>query len=228
MLNYNAYSASNNNTSGSSNSTVNRHMQPFQNNPGDSGSSVNKSFNGLVQPLGSNPSLTVVKSNNPKPSPTPSSASDLASSDPPKQNLTNSANALKESLLISTMYKPDTYNDKMKSPEPVNPEKCQIIDKRMAITKAFDTLSRAANKTVAAGLVPEETDLNTQLKLEKKHHADLECGRLLKEEKDAEFSIQPSHSVPFTENFVLQMASRLLLHSFDWIKNSNSAFTSLE
>ncbi len=225
MYDNNFYVANNNNKNNNSiNNSNYRHIQPYQNNPGDN-NSVSRQLNGTMQITATNPSLTVVKSCFPKMSPTQSLASNLVNTDSSRQNVNNSSNAFKESLL---KRESETFNDKIISPESSFYEKNETLDKRMAITKAFDSLSRAANKTKPVGLITEDTDLNTKLKMEKKHQDDLTGCRLLNFTNDSDFTIQPSHSVPFTDNYVLQMASRLLLNTFDWIKNSNSAFKNLE
>lgn len=72
-----------------------------------------------------------------------------------------------------------------------------------------------------------ETDLNTQLTAEKTYWEKLN-GASMVDRDQIEFSIPPSPSLPFTENFVLQSASRLLLNSFEWIKASNNAFKLLD
>lgn len=106
--------------------------------------------------------------------------------------------------------------------------KTEIIDKKSAITKAFNSLASAAScKSKYGHLLVNETDLNTQLTAEKTHWAKLN-GVSMVDGDQIDFSIQPSPSVPFTENFVLQSASRLLLNSLEWIKSSNNAFKLLD
>ena len=145
-----------------------------------------------------------------------------------KGSLSNSA-SLRESLYISTAKVDD--GEKLCSSsdllQPISP-KNSASDKRSAITKAFDSLSRAAScKSNMSGLLQEEKSINTQLTLEKKYWEQLN-GQPMVNEEEAKFSIPPLPAIPFTDNFVLQSASRLLLNSFDWIKSSNKIFKLLE
>lgn len=106
--------------------------------------------------------------------------------------------------------------------------KTEIIDKKSAITKAFNSLASAASgKSRYGHLLVNETDLNTQLTAEKTHWAKLN-GVSMVDGDQIDFSIPPAPSLPFTENFVLQSASRLLLNSLEWIKASNNAFKLLD
>lgn len=69
-------------------------------------------------------------------------------------------------------------------------------------------------------------DLQTELANEKKIWEQLN-GQNMVNELQVEFSIS-APILPFSENFILQSASRLLLQSFEWVKNSNNAFKLLE
>jgi hypothetical protein len=60
-----------------------------------------------------------------------------------------------------------------------------------------------------------------------KRNWELLNGKVMVDEKQVHFNISPS-MLPFSDNFILQSTSRLLLCSFDWIKNSNNAFKLLE
>ena len=71
-------------------------------------------------------------------------------------------------------------------------------------------------------LLRADVDLNTQLNTEKKYRDQLK-GQCLVNEAQAQFTV-PVLSLPFSENIILQTASRLLFITFDWIKNSNHAF----
>ena len=71
-------------------------------------------------------------------------------------------------------------------------------------------------------LLRADIDLNTQLNTEKKYR-DLLKGQSLVNEAQAHF-IVPILALPFSENIILQTASRVLFLTFDWIKESNHAF----
>ena len=75
-------------------------------------------------------------------------------------------------------------------------------------------------------MVITNIDLNTQLNTERKFRQQLD-GNVMVDEDQAQFSV-PALSLPFNENIILQLASRLLLNSFDWIKSRNNAFKLLE
>ncbi len=127
--------------------------------------------------------------------------------------------------------------------------KSTIID-REAISKAFDSLTKAASiKTnqYSATLVKmlfkidHETDLSALLSNQKKHwqqfhHNDdrnnqQQMMMIMIEDDQAMFNIQAPDTAGLpliTDNLILQSTSRLLLYSFDWIKNSNNAFKLLE
>ncbi|CAF0876403.1 unnamed protein product [Brachionus calyciflorus] len=105
-------------------------------------------------------------------------------------------------------------------------ESSQPVNKKDAILKAFDSLARAAsNKNNLSSLLRGD-DLQTELNNEKKYWEQLK-GQNMVSESQAEFSIS-APILPFSENFILQSASRLLLQSFEWIKNSNNAFKLLD
>ena len=71
-------------------------------------------------------------------------------------------------------------------------------------------------------LLRADVDLNTQLSTEKKYREQLN-GQCLVSETQAQFTV-PLLALPFSENIILQTASRLLFITFDWIKSSNQAF----
>ena len=71
-------------------------------------------------------------------------------------------------------------------------------------------------------LLRSNIDLNTQLNTERKYR-ELLKGQCLVNESQAHFTV-PVLALPFSENIILQTASRLLFLTFDWIKDSNHAF----
>ncbi len=71
-------------------------------------------------------------------------------------------------------------------------------------------------------LLRPNIDLNTQLNTERKYR-ELLKGQCLVNEAQAHFTV-PVLALPFSENIILQTASRLLFLTFDWIKDSNHAF----
>lgn len=67
-----------------------------------------------------------------------------------------------------------------------------------------------------------EIDLNS----ERKYWQQLN-GKRMVDESQCLFEIAPP-LLPFSENFIIQATSRLLLHTFEWVKSSNNAFKLLE
>ncbi len=202
------------------------------NNLGENLLSVNNNNNN-IQKLTDNPASNDTKQD-----------SSITSPSLSPKNLSSAQSSVKDNIFIGTNSKQaDTpsVNNQTSASSSISITICssqesllvpdvkgESLDKQSAITKAFDSLSRAAScKSKYSNLLRNDTDLNTELNIEKTHWAKL-GGLSMVNEMQIEFSIPPSPSLPFTENFVLQSASRLLLNSFDWIKSSNNAFKLLD
>ncbi|RNA40954.1 nuclear receptor subfamily 2 group C member 2 isoform X2, partial [Brachionus plicatilis] len=131
-----------------------------------------------------------------------------------------------EQLFIKKNNEMTSPNSLFAPAENDNDEQAQPVNKKDAILRAFDSLARAASNKNNLSTLLKDDDLQTELANEKKIWDQLN-GENMVNEQQAEFSIS-APILPFSENFILQSASRLLLQSFEWVKNSNNAFKLLD
>nr|ASL70497.1 nuclear receptor [Brachionus rotundiformis] len=134
--------------------------------------------------------------------------------------------AIYEQLFVKKNNETTSPNSLFSQVENETEEQVQTVNKKDAILKAFDSLARAASNKNNLSTLLKGDDLQTELANEKKIWEQLN-GENMVNEQQVEFSIS-APILPFSENFILQSASRLLLQSFEWVKNSNNAFKLLD
>nr|ASL70608.1 nuclear receptor [Brachionus koreanus] len=131
-----------------------------------------------------------------------------------------------EQLFLKKNNELTSPNSLFSQAENENEEQAQPVNKKDAILRAFDSLARAASNKNNLSTLLKGDDMQTELANEKKIWEQLNGENMVNEEQ-TEFSIS-APILPFSENFILQSASRLLLQSFEWVKSSNNAFKLLD